>query len=43
TNMTISEVGISCAFTNISHFIKLFKQRFHTTPAVLRKNIQNHS
>lgn len=37
TNKTISEVGMECAFSNISHFIKLFKQRFHDTPAVFRQ------
>ncbi|MBQ9138752.1 MAG: helix-turn-helix transcriptional regulator [Alistipes sp.] len=37
TNMTISQIGIHCCFTNISHFIKLFKHRFHTTPAALRR------
>lgn len=37
TNKTIAEVGAECAFTNISHFIKLFKQRFNATPAVFRQ------
>ncbi len=37
TNKTISEVGMECAFSNISHFIKLFKHRFHDTPAVFRQ------
>ncbi|MGN0006886.1 MAG: helix-turn-helix transcriptional regulator [Alistipes sp.] len=37
TNKTIAEIGTECAFTNISHFIKLFKQRFHSTPAVFRQ------
>ena len=37
TNMTVSEIGNECAFTNISHFIKLFKQRFHDTPASMRR------
>ncbi|MBE6174166.1 MAG: AraC family transcriptional regulator [Rikenellaceae bacterium] len=36
TSLTISEIGGECGFTNISHFIKLFKQRFHTTPASFR-------
>ena len=34
---TISEIGNICSFTNTSHFIKLFKHRFNTTPAALRK------
>ena len=37
TNCTVSEVGIECGFTNISHFIKLFKQRYNTTPALFRR------
>lgn len=37
TNRTVSEVGIECGFTNISHFIKLFKQRYNTTPALFRR------
>ena len=36
TTLTISEIGVECGFTNISHFIKLFKQRFRTTPASFR-------
>lgn len=36
TSLTISEIGSECAFTNISHFIKLFKQRYHATPASFR-------
>lgn len=36
TNRTVSEIGSECAFANISHFIKLFKQRYHTTPAAYR-------
>lgn len=37
TNHTVSEVGVECGFTNISHFIKLFKQRYRTTPAIFRR------
>lgn len=37
SEMTISEIGIMCSFTNISHFIKLFKQQFDVTPAAMRK------
>lgn len=36
TGKTVSEVGGDCGFTNISHFIKLFKHNFGVTPAVLR-------
>ncbi len=37
TGKTISEVGAECAFSNISHFIKLFKSRYRYTPAVFRQ------
>ncbi len=37
TNRTVSEIGAECAFANISHFIKLFKQRYHVTPASFRR------
>ena len=40
SRMTISEIGAQCAFTNISHFIKLFKRHYKTTPAALRKQLQ---
>lgn len=41
TSRTISEIGSECAFANISHFIKLFKQRYHTTPALFRRQCQS--
>lgn len=37
TNQTVSEVGALCGFANISHFIKLFKRRYGTTPKTLHK------
>lgn len=37
TNRTVSEIGVECGFANISHFIKLFKQRYHITPASFRR------
>jgi AraC-like DNA-binding protein len=37
TSRTVSEIGAECAFANISHFIKLFKQRYHETPASFRR------
>lgn len=37
---TISEIGTECAFTNISHFIKLFKHHYNDTPAALRKKMR---
>ena len=38
TTRTVSEIGAECGFTNISHFIKLFKQHYNTTPAIFRRN-----
>ncbi len=32
-----SEIGVECAFSNISHFIKLFKLRYKETPAAFRR------
>ena len=37
TSRTVSEIGAECAFSNISHFIKLFKQRYKDTPASFRR------
>ena len=37
TNRTVSEIGLECAFSNISHFIKLFKHRYKETPASFRR------
>jgi AraC-like DNA-binding protein len=37
TSRTVSEIGAECAFSNISHFIKLFKHRFGETPAAFRR------
>ena len=36
TSKSISEIGIECTFTNTSHFIKLFKKEYGTTPAIYR-------
>lgn len=36
TTKSISEIGIECAFPNTSHFIKLFKKQYGTTPANYR-------
>ena len=38
TNRTVSEIGAECGFSNISHFIKLFRHRYHTTPASFRRS-----
>jgi AraC-like DNA-binding protein len=37
TSRTVSEIGAERAFSNISHFIKLFKHRFGETPAAFRR------
>ncbi len=42
TSRTVSEIGAECAFTNISHFIKLFKQRYNQTPASYRRQSSIH-
>ncbi len=36
TSKSISEIGIECTFPNTSHFIKLFKKQYGTTPATYR-------
>ena len=36
TSKSISEIGIECTFPNTSHFIKLFKKQYGTTPAIYR-------
>ena len=36
TSKSISEIGNECAFPNTSHFIKLFKKEYGTTPALYR-------
>lgn len=43
SSRTVSEIGVECGFTNISHFIKLFKQRYQSTPASFRKTNYNRS
>lgn len=43
TSRTVSEIGAECAFANISHFIKLFKQRYNETPASFRRNYTSQS
>ncbi len=37
TSRTVSEIGAECGFSHISHFIKLFKQRYNATPAAYRR------
>lgn len=39
TSKSIAEIGNECTFPNTSHFIKLFKRAYHTTPASYRSNV----
>ncbi len=41
TSKSISEIGIECTFPNTSHFIKLFKKQYGTTPAIYRSRHSN--
>ena len=47
TAKSISEVGILCSFPNTSHFIKLFKKCYGTTPVSFRESnresVVNHT
>ena len=36
TSKSISEIGVECTFPNTSHFIKLFKKEYGSTPALPR-------
>lgn len=36
TSKSISEIGVECTFPNTSHFIKLFKKEYGSTPAIYR-------
>ncbi|MBQ6869268.1 MAG: AraC family transcriptional regulator [Alistipes sp.] len=37
SDYNISEIATLCAYSNISHFSKSFKQHFSTTPTQFRK------
>lgn len=41
TSKSISEIGNECTFPNTSHFIKLFKKQYGTTPAIYRSKHSN--
>ena len=41
TSKSISEIGNECTFPNTSHFIKLFKKAYGTTPAIYRTRHSN--
>ncbi|MCH5305912.1 MAG: AraC family transcriptional regulator [Rikenella sp.] len=36
TSKSVSEIAHACRFNNVSHFIRLFRERFGTTPAAYR-------
>ena len=40
TTKSVGQISDQCVFTNISHFIRLFKRRYHTTPAAYRRAIR---
>lgn len=40
TNDPIAQIADSCGFTNISYFIRLFRQKFGVSPGNYRKNMQ---
>ncbi|MBR6683274.1 MAG: AraC family transcriptional regulator [Firmicutes bacterium] len=40
TDMSVTEVALSCGFNDFSYFIKTFKQIKGTTPAKYRKSVQ---
>ena len=42
TSKSISEIGIECTFPNTSHFIKLFKKQYGSTPAIYRNTHRNN-
>ena len=40
TDLRICQIGEICSFSNTSHFIRLFKQRYNLTPRIYR--LRNH-
>lgn len=41
TRISVAEVAFECGFTHQEHLTRLFRRRFHTTPAAYRKSCQN--
>lgn len=37
TQKTISEITLDCGFKNVSHFSRIFKQKFNLSPTKYRK------
>lgn len=38
TRKSVAEIGVECTFPNTSHFIKLFKRRYNSTPSAYRQH-----
>lgn len=38
TSMTIHEIGVTCGYKSDLHFIRQFKQKYHTTPTQFRNS-----
>ncbi len=43
STLSIKEIGFACGFTSPSHFIRIFKAHFGTTPAALRSALLNRA
>lgn len=43
THLSITEISMSCGFSNQSYFIKTFKDQYHKTPGTYRKEIARHN
>lgn len=37
SNKTISEITFDCGFKNVSHFSRIFKEKFHLSPTEFRE------
>jgi len=43
TNLNINRISLECGFEDTSHFIRVFKQKFHLTPLQFRQKQSNVS
>lgn len=43
TDKSVSEIGIECLFENSSHFCKIFRKYYRTTPAAYRRKMRIRS
>lgn len=41
TSKSVAEIAHACRFNNVSHFIRLFRERFGATPALYRQRYQS--